>query len=81
MSKPVPLPPPGFDDLTVEEKLQYLDALWDRIAAHPDEVPVPEWQRVLVAERVAEHRSDPGAARTLDEVLESIDAKVRTRHG
>jgi len=81
MTKPVPLPPPGFDDLTVDEKLQYLHALWDRIAARPDEVPVPEWQRALVTERVAEHRADPDAARSLDEVLESIDEKLRSGHG
>ena len=81
MAKPVPLPPPGFDDLTVEEKLEYLDALWDRIAAHPEQVPMPEWQRALVGERLAEHRGDPGAARDLDEVLESIDETLRIRRG
>ena len=81
MAKPVPLPPPGFDELTVDEKLEYLDALWDRIAAHPDEVPIPEWQRALVAQRLAEHRADPDAARSLDEVLESIDEKLRSRRG
>ena len=81
MSKPVPLPPPGFDDLTVDEKLDYLDALWDRVAARPDEVPVPEWQRALVAKRLAEHRADPTAARSLDEVLEAIDQDLRDRRG
>jgi hypothetical protein len=30
MPNPVPLPPPGFDDLSVEEKLDYLQSLWDR---------------------------------------------------
>ena len=25
----VPLPPPGFDDLSVEEKLDYLESLWE----------------------------------------------------
>jgi hypothetical protein len=29
----VPLPPPGFDDLSVDEKLDYLQSLWERIAA------------------------------------------------
>ena len=35
MLKPVPLPPPGFDDLSVDEKIDYLQSLWDRIAATP----------------------------------------------
>ena len=33
MPKPVPLPPPGFDELSVEEKIDYLQSLWDRIAS------------------------------------------------
>ena len=41
MSKPVPLRPPGCDDLTVEEELENLDAPRDRIAAHPDEASMP----------------------------------------
>ena len=38
----VPLPPPGFDELPVDEKIDYLQSLWDRIAATPETVPVPE---------------------------------------
>jgi Domain of unknown function (DUF4331) len=40
-TKPVPLPPPGFDELSVDEKIDYLQSLWDRIAATPKTVPVP----------------------------------------
>ena len=36
MANPVPLPPPGFDDLSVDEKIDYLQSLWDRIAATPE---------------------------------------------
>ena len=32
MQTNVPLPPPGFDDLSVEEKLDCLELLWDCIA-------------------------------------------------
>jgi hypothetical protein len=39
MAKPVPLPPPGFDDLSVDEKIDYLQSLWDRIAATPGTIP------------------------------------------
>ena len=41
MPKLVPNPPPGFDDLSVEEKIDYVQSLWERIAARPDQVPVP----------------------------------------
>ena len=46
MPKPLPLPPPGFDELSVDEKIDYLQSLWGRIAATPDTVPVPDWHRV-----------------------------------
>jgi hypothetical protein len=32
MAKPKRTPPPGFDDLSVDEQIDYLQALWDRIA-------------------------------------------------
>lgn len=43
MSDNVRTPPPGFDDLPVEEQIEYIQSLWDRISAHPERVPVPEW--------------------------------------
>ena len=33
MSKIVPIPPPGFDDLSVDEQIDFVQSLWDRIAA------------------------------------------------
>ena len=33
-------PPPGFDELTVEEKLDDVQTPWDRVAAEPETVPV-----------------------------------------
>ena len=50
MPKPVPLPPLGFDELSVDEKIDYLQSLWDRIAASPDTIPVPDWHREILEE-------------------------------
>jgi hypothetical protein len=36
MAQPLPMPPPGFDELPVEEKIDYVQALWDRIAANAE---------------------------------------------
>jgi hypothetical protein len=52
MPKPVPLPPPGFDDLSVDEKIDYLQSLWDRIAAMPETIPVPHWHHEIIDERL-----------------------------
>jgi len=53
MSQALPLPPPGFDALTADEQIDYLQSLWDRIAAHAEQVPVPDWHRKVLAERLA----------------------------
>lgn len=55
------MPPPGFDELTPEEKLDYLQALWERMSARPEDVPVPDWQRELVRERLAAHERGEGS--------------------
>jgi putative addiction module component (TIGR02574 family) len=72
----LPLPPPGFDDLSAEDKLRYVGSLWDRIAADQDRLPISEAQRALVRERLAAHQANPGAARPWSEVRREIEATL-----
>ena len=72
MNHSLPIPPPGFDELLVEDKVRYIEALWDRIAAAPEDVRVPDWHRQLVSERLAEYRSDPNAGRSWREVRDEL---------
>jgi len=85
MGRPLPVPPPGFDDLPVDEQLDYVEALWDRIVASPDDVAVPEWHRQILRERLAEYRSDGDAARPWpeirDELLRDLSGRERKRRG
>lgn len=64
MPNPVPLPPPGFDDPSVEEKLDYLQSLWDRIAASPESIPVSNWHREILDERLRDLEANPEAGDT-----------------
>lgn len=77
MPRTLLLPPPGFDDLPVEDKLDYVQSLWDRIAIHPEELPVPDWHRRVIEERLEAHRTDPGAARPWEEVRNEITEKLK----
>ena len=72
MAHTLPVPPPGFDELPVEEKVQYVEALWDRIAAAPEEVGVPDWHRQLLRDRLAEYRRDPKAGRSWRDVRDKL---------
>ena len=51
-------PPPGFDELTADEQVDYVQALWDRIAAREDQVSVPGWHRAELSRRLADHQAD-----------------------
>jgi hypothetical protein len=64
--------PPEFDELSTEEKIEYVSALWDRIFADDCELPVPEWHLRLVEERLAEYRKHPETSRPAREILERL---------
>ena len=72
MSKPLPNPPPGFDDLSVDEQIEYLQSLWDRVTAAADKVPVPAWHAEIIRKRVAELEVDPDSAIPWDQAREEI---------
>lgn len=78
MSHSLPLPPPGFDALSVEDQIEYVQSLWDRISANVDQVPLHEWQQALLEERVAAHRRSPDEARPWQEVIERLQQRLRT---
>jgi putative addiction module component (TIGR02574 family) len=78
MGEPLRLPPAGFDDLPVEEQIDYVQALSDRIAASPDRVAVPDWQRRRLDQRLAAHDADPNAGVPWEQVRAELAAKHRT---
>jgi putative addiction module component (TIGR02574 family) len=75
---PPTLPPPGFDELSPDEKLEYIQALWDHFSEHPEEVPVPDWHRQIVAERVAAQRHGEMTSRRWSAIREELLARLRT---
>ena len=79
MASTVQLPPPGFDSLSVEERIEYVHTLRDRIAANPEDIPVPDWHLQVVRERLEGYRSAPTAGRAWSEVREALLRKLRTR--
>jgi putative addiction module component (TIGR02574 family) len=73
---PLPLPPPGFDELPVEDKIAYVQALWDRIAAREEDVPVPEWHREILRERIAAFEANPDEGRPWEDVEADLLARL-----
>lgn len=79
MPNSVPLPPPGFDDLSVDEQIAYVESLWDRIATTPEQVPVPEWHREVLDERLKDAEANPDAGATWDVVRDRLRDNLRRR--
>ena len=78
-SSKLPAPPPGFDDLEIGEQVDYVQALWDRIAAKDDRVPVPDWHREVLDERLADFEANPDDGRPWEDV--KADLLKRNRQG
>jgi len=76
MVKAVPIPPPGFDELSAEDKIDYVQSLWDRLSATPEKIPVPDWHKQIVNERLAAYRANPDEGRTWDQAQKSIQRKL-----
>jgi putative addiction module component (TIGR02574 family) len=79
MPKPVAIPPPGFYELTVEEQIDYVQSLWDRIAATPDQIPVPDWHREVLDERLKGYDANPDAGESWDVVRDRLRDNLRKR--
>lgn len=64
--------PPGFAELPKLEQVKYLQALWDQISQHPEEIPVPESHLKLAEERLRRHRENPSDSRSPFEVIDRL---------
>ncbi len=64
--------PPGFCELSKAEQIRYLQALWDRIADRPGELPAPESHLELAQGRLADYRREPARARSAYDVIDRL---------
>ncbi len=79
MSRALAVPPAGFTDLPVEEQIDYVQALWDVIVAHPAEVPVPGWHREILDERLADYEVHPDEGVPWEEFRAELQAEAKKR--
>jgi Putative addiction module component len=56
MTSKLPFPPPGFEELTLEEQIEYAQELSDLVASRPEQgISVPDWHMEIVEERLARY--------------------------
>ena len=57
-----------IEQLSVAERVQLAEEIWDTIAATPEQLPVTEAQRAELDRRLALHEREPGQATPWEEV-------------
>ena len=58
--------------LTLPERLQLVEDLWDSIAVEAESLPLSDWQKAELERRAAEYRENPGVAGTWEEAKQRI---------
>lgn len=62
-------------ELPLNERVKLIEAIWDSISAVPEALPLTQWQREELDQRLAEYEADPDSGSTLEEVF----ARIRRR--
>ena len=55
--------------------------LWDSTATTPELVPVPDWHKQLLDERLDEYRRDGDSGRPWQKVMDEIEAELDRPRG
>jgi putative addiction module component (TIGR02574 family) len=66
-----------LDEMTAEEKLKALEAIWEALSRHEDQVPVPDWHKKVLDQR--QRQIDSAEAKFIS--LEEMKERVRKRTG
>ncbi len=77
MSEPARQLPPGFDRLSVDEQIDYVQFLWERIAPRVEEHPVPNAHDATLDQRLNELDANVDASQPAEEVVARLRAGVR----
>jgi putative addiction module component (TIGR02574 family) len=70
---PVNLEALGIHQLSVSERLDLIEQIWDSLPEHLDPREVPEWHFAELAKRRARAEVQPGAGKLWREVLDRLE--------
>jgi putative addiction module component (TIGR02574 family) len=65
----------GIHQLTVGERLELIDAIWDSLPQHVDPSEVADWHLAELAIRRADIETSPGLGKPWREVLGQLGSK------
>ena len=68
--------PTEFESVSTDERIEYVQALWDRIADTPTSITVPDHHKQVLDERLSDVAAMDGA-KPWSEVRDSILSELR----
>lgn len=63
-------------DLSVEDRLELAEALWESVEADPHQPALPDWQRKILEGRIAADDANPEEGSSWEEVKQRILASL-----
>jgi len=76
MSSPIAFPPPGFDDLSIDEQLKYVEALLEYAASRQEALRIPECHWGVLRERLANFREELEGATSWEEFEKELEQEL-----
>jgi len=76
MSSPIQFPPPGFESLSKEEQLTYVERLSNYVDGSED-VQIPDWHWEILEKRMADPREDLENGITWEEFEKELKKELR----
>lgn len=61
--------------LSVPERIELVEAIWDSIVENPTALPVTEAQQRELDQRLSEYRANPTAGRSWEELRDTLDSE------
>jgi putative addiction module component (TIGR02574 family) len=65
----------GIDRLSVSERLELIDRIWDSLPEQVEPTDVPPWHRAELERRRAEAEANPGNGKPWREVLDQLGTR------
>lgn len=72
MSSPIQFPPPGFENVSIDEQLTYVEGLLNYIRGL-DPAGIPKWQLEILEERLARYRASGVKGRSWEEFEQELE--------
>lgn len=76
MAVSIKMPPPGYEELNAEQKLEYIDRLYELVGSE-DVKPSSAWQGRILDQRLAAFGKEPSAARPWEESMARVRAGLQ----